>query len=115
LLAKLVVHLPSGDPAALADKAARALAELRVDGLATNADFLRALLTHADVRAQRVTTDWIDAHLPALVDAAARLPRRPGAAPAAATAIDVAVEVEAPPDAIAVRAPLQGTVVSLDA
>ena len=115
LLAKLVVHLPSGDPAALADKAARALAELRVDGLATNADFLRALLTHADVRAQRVTTDWIDAHLPALVDAAARLPRRPGAAPAAAPAVDVAVEVEAPPDAIAVRAPLQGTVVSLDA
>src|SRR6185369_6624812 len=44
LLAKLVAHVPAGDHAAVVRRAARALAELRIDGVPTNAALLEALL-----------------------------------------------------------------------
>ncbi len=79
LLAKVIVHTPSSAlPDALA-KADRALAELRVEGVATNTTFLQAILDHPDVRAGRATTRFVDDHMAELVAAAADqavLPRR---------------------------------------
>jgi pyruvate carboxylase len=55
LLAKVIVWSPGGYQGALA-KAGRALAEFRIEGVETNVGFLRRLLSHPDVRANRIHT-----------------------------------------------------------
>jgi acetyl/propionyl-CoA carboxylase alpha subunit/acetyl-CoA carboxylase carboxyltransferase component len=141
LLAKVIVHAP--DHRAAIGRAARAVAELRVEGVATNAPFLRALLARDEVRGGTVTTGFIAEHLPALVDEAARLtpqpagagPSGPGAridhsdplavlvhgksadgagVPSTASAAPAATApVEGPDGTVPVAAPVQGTVVSV--
>ncbi|MBX9702189.1 MAG: ATP-grasp domain-containing protein, partial [Acetobacteraceae bacterium] len=113
LLAKLVVHAPSGGwPDALA-RARRALAEFRIEGVATNLPFLSALVEHPDVVADRLTTRFLDGAAPALVTAAAA---RPVAAfPLLATAPGIATTSHAagPPGTEPVSAPMQGLVVEI--
>ena len=46
---------------------ARALADTRVEGLATNLDFLSRLIAHPRFRAGAVSTDFIEASLAELV------------------------------------------------
>ena len=70
LLAKIIVRTPTNDFADLCARGSRALGELRVVGVATNAGFLMAILGHEDMRADRVSTAFIDEHLPDLVRAA---------------------------------------------
>ena len=65
LLAKVIVHHPAGHEAALA-RAARAVGELRVEGVGTNAAFLQRVVAHPDVTAGRVHTGWLEEHLVAL-------------------------------------------------
>ena len=67
LLAKIVIRTPTNDFADLCARGSRALGELRVAGVATNAGFLRSILDHDDMRADRVSTAFIDEHLPDLV------------------------------------------------
>jgi acetyl-CoA carboxylase carboxyltransferase component len=138
LLAKVVAHTPSPDPAAALRRVVRALSELRVEGVATNATFLAELAAHPDVAAGLATTTFVDDHGPALAQAAAE--RDPGAvagngggrrAGASVDASDPLAVLEHgkrgrelapvrrsnPPaagDAEAVVAPLQGTVVSVE-
>ncbi len=69
LLAKVVVHHPDGYPAARR-RMQRALAEFTIDGVATNRDFLRALLERSEVEANDVTTRSVDALAAELVVAA---------------------------------------------
>jgi acetyl/propionyl-CoA carboxylase alpha subunit/acetyl-CoA carboxylase carboxyltransferase component len=76
LLAKVVVHTPSPHLADALTKASRALSELRVEGVATNASFLQSILAHPDVVAGRATTRFVDDHLVELVHAAAEQPQR---------------------------------------
>ncbi len=142
LLAKLVVHAPSGGVPALLARAARALAECRIEGVPTNLDFLHALVTHPDVVADRVDTGFVERHAAALVAAAAAsVRRRPPAGAEAAPLAGARVDRDDPlavlahgkaggrrPDAgggadagaalgdgaRAVRAHMQGTVVSVD-
>ena len=57
LLAKLIAHGPTRDDAF--DKLQRALAETVVEGVTTNLQFLRWLVTHPDVRAGRTTTAFL--------------------------------------------------------
>lgn len=81
LLAKLIVHDESR-PAALA-RAARALRELRIDGVKTTAPLHRALLDDADVRAGRYHTNYLEAWMRdwlARLDARASAPRGLGEA-----------------------------------
>ncbi|MCC6764601.1 MAG: carbamoyl-phosphate synthase large subunit [Deltaproteobacteria bacterium] len=143
LLAKLVVHAPTGGLPTLLARAARALAECRIEGVPTNLDFLHALVTHPDVVADRVDTGFVGRYAPDLVAAAAaRVRRRPQAsgaeaAPLAGARVDrgdpLAVlahgksggrragataradaDATLGDDALAVRAHMQGTVVSVD-
>jgi acetyl-CoA carboxylase carboxyltransferase component/biotin carboxyl carrier protein len=112
LLAKVVAHSPVGLPEALR-RVDRALAEVRIDGVATNIGFLSAVVRHPDVAAGRVTTTFVADHLDELVAAAGieRLHHEeaaPTAAPGAAPASQVA-----PPGTVGVDAPVQGTVVSV--
>ena len=74
LLAKLIVHVDSADFASLVAAARRRLCEFRIEGVPTNAGFLRALLSQPDVIAGRMTTRFVDDHVAAIVAAEASLP-----------------------------------------
>lgn len=97
LLAKLIVF--SGAPrfeTALA-KAARALGEFRIEGIATNIGFLRRLLNHEAVRANRVDTRFVEANADQLYEPAAPLDKVTGEGPTIPAPMAgriVAVEVE---------------------
>jgi acetyl/propionyl-CoA carboxylase alpha subunit/acetyl-CoA carboxylase carboxyltransferase component len=141
LLAKVIGHHPGADGAAALARTRRALRELRVGGVATNAGFLARLLAHPDVVAGRVHTRFVEEHLASLVPpvdieepddepgggTAVSVAGRAGAridtvdplavlahgksAPASA----VAVPTMATDGAVVVAAPLQGTVIAIDA
>ncbi len=93
LAAKLIARAPALPEAAAL--AGRALGEFVLEGPASNIAFLRAILAHPDFAAGAVTTDWVGRH------AAALLPADMAAAPSAG--------------ALVVAAPMQGTVVRLEA
>jgi len=138
LLAKVIAHSASasvGDALALAD---RALAAFRIAGVQTNVPFARALLCHPDVGAGAIDTTFVEESAAALVAAAGRIVApsderaTSGFAGARIDASDPlavlehgksgsggsAVPIEAvdlPEGAFAVRAPMQATVVSVDA
>jgi len=144
LLAKLIVHTPSGDYQELVGKAERALSELETRGFETNARFLAALLAHEEFRANRVHTRFVEQELDALLAATrtgdatdahsglagARIDvsdplavlahGKQGDAPIASPAASAVPgapaappESTGPPGTIPVRAPLQGTILSL--
>jgi acetyl/propionyl-CoA carboxylase alpha subunit len=138
LLAKLVVRAPSGDVHELFARAYRALCEFRIEGVATNLGFLQALVRHPDVLAGAIDTRFVETHAAELVAAAANgHPRlyfedervRDGIAGARVDPGDPlavlshgksgggvvqAARADLPAGWIEVRAPLQGTVVSVD-
>jgi len=70
LLAKLIVHARAPSFEAALRRSARALAEFRIAGVATNLPLLRALAAHPAMTSQQVHTRWLEAALPALLDAA---------------------------------------------
>ncbi len=143
LLAKLVVHSSSPDFADALRKASRALGQFRIEGVQTNAAFLRAVLAHPDFSANRIHTGFIEEKTADLVAFANAQPRpayfeksserttvgaridtvdplavlvhgKSGAGEASA-ADGIAASAAAGPDgAIAVRSPMQGTIVSID-
>ena len=110
LLAKVIVHAPSGGPAAAAAKAGRAAREFRIAGVDTNLGWLSALMQEEEVIAGRATTRFIETHAARLFAAAAA--HAPADAPEAAAA-DPSAPAQAPPPgpgAIGVPAPLRGSV-----
>ena len=133
LLAKVIVHSPSPRFADLLPRAARALAEFRIEGIETNRGLLLALLRHPALAEQRVTTRFVEENSAELVAAAAQpqpqlylgaTVRAPAVTPAfdrsdplavlahGKSPIAPAASAPAPPGAFAVRAPLQGTIAS---
>ena len=70
LLAKLIVHAPGSDFAEVLRRSRRALADTRIDGVATNLALLRALCRRPEMASQQVHTRWLEAALPELLDAA---------------------------------------------
>jgi acetyl/propionyl-CoA carboxylase alpha subunit len=102
LLAKVITHVRgSSFPAALR-KARTALAEFSIEGIRTNAGFLRELLSDSHLQSGWVTTRFLDEKLPEL--AVAALSRQHDTRVAA---------VELYPGEEALRAQLAGTVVEL--
>ena len=67
LLAKVIVHSPAPRFADAVQRAYRALCEFRIEGVATNLDFLRNLLRHPDFASNSVHTGFIDEHLESLL------------------------------------------------
>ena len=115
LIAKVIAHTPAQDLAAAAAKVFRALGEFRIAGVATNIPFLQALLTHPDFVANRIDTRFVETHLAELLKSASREHRKLYFDAPEADAGDArASALEGPEGTIAVSAPLQGTVVSLD-
>jgi acetyl-CoA carboxylase biotin carboxylase subunit len=58
MIGKLLVHQPTRDEGI--DSMIRALSELRIEGIATTADFHRVILSDVDFRAGRVDTKWVE-------------------------------------------------------
>ncbi|GIZ50006.1 acetyl-CoA carboxylase family protein [Noviherbaspirillum aridicola] len=114
LLAKLIASHPSERYPDVLTRAYRALCEFRIEGIDTNIGFLQNLLTRPDVIANRVHTRFVEEHVAALLEpvggAHPRLHAEAGAAPAAAQDRREA----APPGTVALTAPMQGSVVSVD-
>ena len=66
LLAKVIVCSSGGDYHAVVNRAAQALREMHIDGVATNSRFLQNLLNHPDFKDHNITTGFVDQHLQAL-------------------------------------------------
>ncbi len=119
LLAKVIVHAPAARwPEAVA-KAGRALREFRVEGVATNAPFIQAVLVHPDFVANRISTNFVDTHVAELVGATKK-PERPlffeqiAGSASTGTAKAASGAAVAPEGSVAVPAPLQGTIVTIN-
>ncbi|HKS18128.1 MAG TPA: carboxyl transferase domain-containing protein [Bradyrhizobium sp.] len=115
LLAKVIVHSQSPEWADVVRKASRTLRDFRIGGLATNIPFLAAVLAHPDFIANRISTGFIDAHVAALVTATEEVSLSP--VPEGddnAPLQDRVVSTTGPEGSVAVTAPLQGTVVTID-
>jgi acetyl/propionyl-CoA carboxylase alpha subunit/acetyl-CoA carboxylase carboxyltransferase component len=112
LLLKLIVHSPEPSFAAAVRRARRALAELRIEGAATNLEFLQSVVDDPAFAANDVYTTFLEEHAGRL---AAAGPRRRLASQASASSAPQGVAEEPPPDGtVAVKAALQGRLLSLD-
>ena len=137
LLAKLIVSSPSGDFASTARRAARALDDFEIEGVATNLDFLARLVRHNAFLEGVITTRFVDEHVAELVKADTREGEQKGALAGASVdprdplavlehgktgalgdvggpTILALVDEDLPPGTTAVRAPMQGTIVSFE-
>src|SRR3954470_24257001 len=115
LLAKVIVHSTGAEWRDVVQKAARALREFRIGGVATNIPFLAAVLAHPDFAANRISTGFIDAHMAALVGAAQEIvPETNGTAANVAAAFELGEIVTGPAGSVPVPAPLQGTIVAIE-
>jgi acetyl/propionyl-CoA carboxylase alpha subunit len=110
LLAKLIVHSRSPRFADALRRAQRALAECRIDGVATNLTLLQALAARPEMASQQVHTRWLESVLPALLDASKTIAA--SAHPASATGQNDLKSVAPPPDD-AVLAPMPARLVQL--
>lgn len=137
LLAKLIVHSQSDSFDAAKQKAYRALCGFRIDGVPTNISFLQNLLCHPALTAQRLHTHFVEEHIKGLVPQGNHQPlyfEQQRAASLAGVKVDSAdplavlhhgkadttkaashIESTGPDGTIALRAPLQGTIVSIAA
>ena len=112
LLAKLVVHEPSGDPATLFRRARHALGEFRIEGVETNRAFLHGLLAHPEVQAWRVDTRFVERHMAELLAAAEKMPRHHFTS-AGTTRRESEPAMETPAGCIALPSPVAGTLTRL--
>ncbi|MBV9509342.1 MAG: carbamoyl-phosphate synthase large subunit, partial [Caulobacteraceae bacterium] len=118
LMAKVVVHAAAGGLPEAVAKTRRALSEFRIAGVSANIDFLQTLLEQPDVAAGEIHTRFIDEHMAELTGAPSdrrRLYFEEAAAETSGGDRGVALGQPAPPGTQALPAPLQGTVIALEA
>ncbi|NOT58526.1 MAG: ATP-grasp domain-containing protein [Deltaproteobacteria bacterium] len=153
LLAKLIVSSSSPQFAEAVNKASRALSKFRIEGVATNLGFLQAVLQHADFRANRVHTGFVEEHITELAELAtaaqsaqrrlyfertsptravgvklqssdplaildlgrSTAPQSEQFVPESSAQPYVGDDSERPEGTVALRAPMQGTIVSVEA
>jgi acetyl/propionyl-CoA carboxylase alpha subunit/acetyl-CoA carboxylase carboxyltransferase component len=115
LLAKVIVHV-SEDLRACARKCDRALSEFRIEGVATNIPFLRALLRHPSFASGQIDTAFVDGAIEALSSAASALqPNDDSRGSQSATRAPNKSEVLAPEGSTAVCTLIQGTIIQVGA
>jgi acetyl/propionyl-CoA carboxylase alpha subunit/acetyl-CoA carboxylase carboxyltransferase component len=133
LLAKVICHSPSSDFSHAIAKTNRALSEFRIEGIATNIPFLQNILNENAVITAQTHTRWVDEAtetLAVLLEPAVKSDGFAGARidtsdPLALFAHDAEVKAasitpqDLTPEPVAdgkigLRAPIQGTIVSID-
>ena len=110
LLAKVIVHVAKDD-IPVHTRAARALAEFDIAGVATNKAFLQALLASPEVFRGDVSTRYLTANAEQLVAEAARFEPAAGSSP---SNHEAPVVKDSTTHENAVAAPMQGTIVAVD-
>jgi acetyl/propionyl-CoA carboxylase alpha subunit len=120
LLAKLIVHAAENDFSAVLRRSRRALAECRIEGVATNLGLLCAIAARPEFARQELDTGFVEAHLAALLaaaeaadvrrDDATDLPSGPPTLPRGSDADADRIEAAG---AVVVRAPMTARVVEL--
>ncbi len=115
LLAKVVAHSPSTNPSDAVNRAARALAEFRIEGVDTNIPFLANILATPDLAAGRTHAGFVDEHLATLANAE---PRRQFVEPVGGASIPAGASTQAegmigPEGTVGLPSPIQGTVVEV--
>jgi acetyl/propionyl-CoA carboxylase alpha subunit len=117
LLAKVVVHSLSDTFADALSKARRALREVVIEGVDTNLAYLNAVLAHADLARNDISTRWLDHNAAELVASSAQFAREDTSA-LMVSAVDDTLELrerdDAPLGTIAIESPMQGAVVAID-
>jgi len=114
LLAKLIVSHRSAAFDEVLRRSQRALAECRLEGLATNLPLLRTLAAHADVHHHAIHTRWLEDQWPALQpQLAAHTDAAPHVVPQAHAA--AVAEAAIPAGQVALRAPMAGRLVQFNA
>ncbi len=115
LLAKVIAYVGQDDYAAAVARTSRALADFRIEGVASNIPFLRALLERPEVARNDVHTRFVDENVEALVRESARQRRTTvvAAAGAESAASGASVEQAAPPGTTPVTSHVQGAVVAV--
>ena len=113
LIAKLIVQADD-DYAGVLRRAYRALCEFRLEGVSSNLQFLQNLLQHAAVKANDVSTGFIEAHASELTanQSSAHPHRYFSAGKTAGTEQQEAIA--APAGTEPLKSPVQGVLVSLD-
>ncbi|MDI3383956.1 carboxyl transferase domain-containing protein [Xenophilus aerolatus] len=117
LLAKLIVASPSAQFADAQRRSLRALAECRIEGLATNLALLRAIGERPEFATQAVHTRFVEEHLADLLGAAERIAHatRPVAAPAGTAGAAAASPARDDQDgAPVIRAPMPARLVQFE-
>jgi acetyl/propionyl-CoA carboxylase alpha subunit/acetyl-CoA carboxylase carboxyltransferase component len=116
LVAKVVAHSPEASLTAASARLYRALSEVRLDGPATNLAMLQNLLLLPEFTHGVATTTFVDDHLAALLDGRSHPERAALAALAAAgpPTESVAGLTSTGATGTALRAPMPGTIVSVD-
>jgi acetyl/propionyl-CoA carboxylase alpha subunit/acetyl-CoA carboxylase carboxyltransferase component len=114
LIAKLVVHSNTPAFADAVRRSRRALAECRIDGLATNLPLLQALAARPEFERQQVDTRFVESRLPELLQEAVAFAARPVAALPGGL-YPKQEEVIVGPGLAAVRTPMAARLVELDA
>lgn len=113
LIAKLIVHSPSGDFAAAIAKAARAAAEFTLTGPGSNLGLLQALLERPEVRSATATTGFIEANLETLAARALDLRPQTPDAPEEGR-VESVPGISGPPGTVASLSPMRATVVGFE-
>ena len=140
LLAKLIVH-GTTDFATALSRAGRALSEFKIDGVASNLSFLRALVSRPELQSGGTYTRFVEDHAADLLMDSRALTRRPpveaqhagarldsrdplavlvhgksggnGAGAVQAAQLAPVLDLQVPEGMVAVRAPTLGTIVSV--
>jgi len=123
LLAKLIVHAPGQEFTDAVRRAERALGDFVIEGVATNIGFLGSLISHSAFLEQRFNTRFVDDHLQellqvelgrrdplAVLDHGKSVQQGAVGSPPESNLVEEAL----PPGMTAVRAPMQGTVISFE-
>ncbi|QLL09317.1 acetyl-CoA carboxylase family protein [Mycobacterium vicinigordonae] len=100
LLAKVIAHIRGTSFSAAVRKTHAALGEFGIEGVGTNLDFLRELLSDSDFQTAPATTDFLDSRLSRLAAAAPRRRRQQA-------------HIELYPGEEVLRAQLAGTVIEV--
>jgi len=111
LIAKLIVH--GADFAQARSRSLRALAEFAISGAQSNLGFLHALIENGDVAEGRAHTRFVEDNLPVLLGASAKW-KPLHTAPAQVEEI-ARTAVAAPAGTVAVTAPMQAKIVTIEA
>jgi acetyl-CoA carboxylase carboxyltransferase component/biotin carboxylase len=111
LLAKLIVRSTGSKFIDAVRMSQRALAEMRIEGLATNLSLLRALAGRTDFATQNLHTQYLQNELSSLLHEAAQCIDAPGVAPPVA---QTTLQVNVPEGMVALHAPMAGRLVQIN-